>query len=129
MTIKLTKEQFDRAVNGMMNNKFDGTWHCKVGECNGRDVAIVLGWSCDYDDGDAQYQIRQFGKTWSLCGKVAFNTDDLQCDFDYDWSMPTSKGGDVYDTEHAIDDGSFDYLKDEAEFVMIELARGTMICE
>lgn len=129
MSIKLTKEQFNRAVVGMVNQKYDGTWHCKVGQHNGRDVAIVLGWSCDYADGDAQYQIRQFGKTWSLCGKIAINIDDLQCDFDYDWAMPLTKFGDVYDSEHAIDDKSFDYLKDEAEFVMIELKNGNLKIE
>lgn len=97
-------------------------------------VPIADGWgfhdkSCIVRDSDAQYQIRQFGKTWSLCGKIAINIDDLQCDFDYDWAMPLTKFGDVYDSEHAIDDKSFDYLKDEAEFVMIELKNGNLKIE
>ena len=129
MAIKLTKEQFDRAIDGMVNLKYDGTWSYKVGQYKGRDVAIVLGWTDDYAEGGAKHQIRQFGKTWSLCGKIAINIDDLQCDFDYDWAMPLTKFGDVYDSEHAIDDKSFDYLKDEAEFVMFELKNGTLKIE
>lgn len=61
--------------------------------------------------------------------KIAINIDDLQCDFDYDWAMPLMKDGDVYDSEHAIDDKSFDYLTDEAEFVMAELKNGTLKIE
>ena len=129
MAIKLTKEQFDRAIDGMVNLKYDGTWSYKVGQHNGRDVAIVLGWTDDYAEGGAKYQIKQFGKTWTLCGKIAINIDDLQCDFDYDWAMPLIKDGDVYDSEHAIDDKSFDYLLDEAEFVMYELKNGTLKIE
>lgn len=33
--------------------------------------------------------------------KLAYNCDDLQCDYDLDWNMPTSGGG-VVDTETAI---------------------------
>lgn len=125
----LSRQQFERAVNGMVNQKYDGTWHCTVGQYNGHDVAIVLGWSCDYDDGDAQYQIRQFGKTWSLCGKVAINVDDLQCDFDYDWLMPQYHDGDVYDTDHAIDERSFDYLMKEALTILSLLETGELTLE
>lgn len=129
MAIKLTKEQFDRAIDGMVNLKYDGTWSYKVGQHNGRDVAIVLGWSCDYAEGGAKYQIKLFGKTWTLCGKIAINIDDLQCDFDCDWAMPLMKDGDVYDSEHAINDKSLDYLTDEAEFVMAELKNGVLKIE
>lgn len=37
--------------------------------------------------------------------EFAVNTDDLQCDYDIDWRMPTYKGDDVvdvYDTERGV---------------------------
>lgn len=129
MSTKLTKEQFDRAIDGMVNLKYDGTWSHKVGQHNGRDVAIVLGWTDDYAQGGAKHQIKLFGKTWSLCGKIAINVGNMQTDFEYDWVMPVMKDGDVYDTEYPIDDKSFDYLKDEAELVMTELKNGTLKIE
>ena len=27
------------------------------------------------------------GKELGLCGKIAYNCDDLQCDYDWDWTM------------------------------------------
>lgn len=129
MTIKLTKEQFDRAVVGMVNQKYDGTWHCKIGTYNGKEVAIVIGWSDAYDKGDAKYQIEQFGNVWTLCAKIAINIDDLQCDYDYDWYMPQYADGDVYDTDSAIADGTLAYLKDEAETVLAMLASGELTLE
>lgn len=34
-----------------------------------------------------------------LCVKIAYNCDDLQCDYDIDWLMPVDSEGDVIDTE------------------------------
>ena len=129
MAIKLTKGQFDRAIDGMVNLKYDGTWSYKVGQHNGLDVAIVLGWTDAYAKGGAKYQIKLFGKTWTLCGKIAIRVGNTETDFEYDWVMPVSKDGIDYDNEHAINDESFDYLVDEAEFVMVELKNGTLKIE
>lgn len=126
MAIKLTKEQFDRAIDGMVNLKYDGTWSYKVGQHNGRDVAIVLGWTDDYAEGGAKYQIKLFGKTWTLCGKIAYSVGNTQTDFEYDWVMPVSKDGIDYDNERIINDTSFDYLVSEAGFVMTELKNGVL---
>ena len=49
--------------------------------------AVVLAWDDEY----------------GLMGKIAFNCDDLQCDYDIDWLMPyDKKRGEVYDTEYPI---------------------------
>lgn len=38
-----------------------------------------------------------------IYGKVAYNNSALQCDFDFDWTMPyDEKTGEVYDTEVSI---------------------------
>lgn len=38
-----------------------------------------------------------------IYGKVAYNDSALQCDFDFDWTMPyDEKRGEVYDTEVSI---------------------------
>lgn len=34
-----------------------------------------------------------------LSAKIAYNCDDLQCDYDIDWLMPVNSDGDVIDTE------------------------------
>lgn len=48
------------------------------------------------------------GKLWAIVfandngnirGKVAYNCDDLQCDYDWDWEMPMSDNGEVDDTD------------------------------
>lgn len=134
MSIKLTKDQLRKAIESMVDEKCDGTWHCKIGQYKERNVAIVLGWSCDYDVASqpVAHYLRKFGKTWTLCAKIAINIDDLQCDFDYDWAMPQYGDGDVYDTEHAVvadADAELAYLKDEAEWVLQGLRNGELTLE
>lgn len=129
MAIKLAQRDFERAAHNMYQLKTDGTWHYKIGTYNGKEVAIVIGWSDAYNKGDAKYQIEQFGNVWTLCAKIAINIDDLQCDYDYDWYMPQYADGDVYDTDSTITDGTLAYLKDEAETVLAMLASGELTLE
>ena len=65
---------------------------------NAEGFSIVVGWESGYDT--EEDLIQQGGYT--LCGKVAYNCDDLQCDYDMDWYMPSDKHGDIADTSMAI---------------------------
>ena len=133
---KLTRQKFDNAVKQMLALKIDGCWHYKIGEYKGKEVAIVLGWSDGYDENEPELkpnQIRQFGRVWTLCAKIAINVGDMQCDFEYDWVMPSyiwkstkTENVGVYDTEHAVNDQSFEFLKDEAEWVAKLFSRGEL---
>ena len=129
MAIKLTKEQFDRAIDGMVSLKYDGTWSYKFGQHNGRDVAIVLGWTDAYAEGGAKYQIKLFGKTWTLCGKIAIRVGNTETDFEYDWVMPVSKDGIDYDNERIITKKSFYYLVSEAWFMIVKSKNGVLKIE
>lgn len=125
---KLTKQKFDNAVKQMLALKIDGCWHYKIGEYKGKEVAIVLGWSDGYDESEPELkpnQIKQFGRVWTLCAKIAINVGNMQCDFEYDWIMPSyvykspkSQFVSVHDTEHAVNNKSFEFLKDEAEEII-----------
>lgn len=126
---KLTKQKFDNAVKQMLALKIDGCWHYKIGEYKGKEVAIVLGWSDGYDENEPELkpnQIRQFGRVWTLCAKIAIGVGNMQCDFEYDWVMPSYtwreakyEHVDPYDTEHAVNDRSLNFLKTEAEAIIV----------
>lgn len=89
-----------------------------------------MGFVGGYDAGE-KYQIKIGEELCTLCGKVAVNIDDLQCDYDFDWYMPWDKDGDIYDTETAVGDleSTFSYLFNEAKYVMDELEQGNLIME
>ena len=96
----------------------------------------MLGWSDGYDNGDPklkQSQIRQFGRVWTLCAKIAISTGGMDCDFEYDWVMPSYtwrqakyEHVDPYDTEHAVNERSLKFLKDEAEAIIVLFKHGKL---
>lgn len=45
------------------------------------------------------YLVLAYDSENGLLGKIAYNVDDLQCDYDTDWEMPCDLVGDVIDTE------------------------------
>ena len=66
--------------------------------------------------------------------KIAFNCDDLQCDYDWDWEMPTYKDGEVAFVEDALVDGmdfeqEADYLIKEAKAMDKSIAKGELLAE
>ena len=66
--------------------------------------------------------------------KVAYNCDDLQCDYDYDWYMPTYKNGECAFVEDALDETTdwneeAQYLVEEAKAMDKEIASGELVCE
>lgn len=71
------------------------------------------------DDGKILYLVETWGNDGVHYGKLAFNTDDLQCDYEFDWEMPYTEDGDVYIVETSIveDDDLkelFKYFSEEA---------------
>ena len=61
--------------------------------------AVVLAWDDEY----------------GLMGKIAFNCDDLQCDYDIDWLLPLTKSEEVVYVELAYCEAyeSVDQLTDD----------------
>lgn len=95
-------KDFEKGINDMRNAYIDGVVYFEVGKTDdGKTIALVLGWQDGYNDGEA-YQIKMGDTTLTLCGKIAVNIDDLQCDYDFDWYMPYGDTGDIYDTNMAL---------------------------
>lgn len=94
-------EKYEQAISWMLKN--DGTAWVELGKADdGTTLCVVLGWQDGYDTESDNYQKIVNGKLYTLCGKLAYNCDDLQCDYDFDWYMPYAENGDVYDTSMAI---------------------------
>lgn len=128
----MTLDEFKNGIDWLMSNP-DGCVSFKVGKTpEGKDVAIVLGFVGGYDEDADDYQITVGEELLTMCGKVAVNIDDLQCDYDFDWYMPWSEDGDVYDTETSIGKSAgrtYDYLLNEAKFVLSELENSNLTVE
>lgn len=121
----VSRKEFYEMANNMFNQRLEGVFHVKVGEFDGMEVAIVVGWSDDYDrDEEQEYQYEEKGHVYTLCAKVAVNIDDFQCDYDLDWEMPRSEDGTVYDTDGSIYGGTYDWLLKESKDILEALEKG-----
>lgn len=94
----ISYSEFEKGVKKALEQK-DGVVFFKIGKTpNDKDIAIVIGWddACGLDeDMEANY----IENHYILSAKVAYNCDDLQCDYGWDWYMPEIKGtNDVFDT-------------------------------
>lgn len=54
---------------------------------------------CMYKWLDERYALVFAWDDDGLCGKVAYNCDDLQCDYEWDWAMELTKSEELIDTE------------------------------
>ena len=126
----ITKKEFENAINEMVANKDSGVWYCPLQTLeNGQELCLVLGWEEGYDKGE-KYQQEVDGTIYTLCGKVAVNIDDLQCDYDVDWYMPYTEDGDVYDTNTAIVDADdLDFFVGEAKAIAEMMNNGELKIE
>lgn len=128
----MTLDEFKNGINWLMSNP-DGCVNFKVGKTpEGKDVAIVLGFVDGYDEDADEYQIMLNEKLLTMCGKIAVNINDLKFDYDFDWYMPWSKDGDIYDAETSIGksiERTYNYLLDEAKYVLSELENGNLTVE
>ena len=95
-------KEFKNAIDTMLNGYIDGVSYIPLSKTDdGKTIALVLGYELGYNDGE-DYQVKVGTETYTLCGKIAINIDDLQCDYDFDWYMPSNKDGDIYDTSMAL---------------------------
>lgn len=107
---KVSIEDFKNAIDTMLNGYIDGVSYLPLGKTDDdKTIAIVIGWQDGYGndrngqcDGE-KWQVK-YGDNliFTLCAKVAINIDDLQCDYNFDWYMPSDEDGDIYDTDTAL---------------------------
>ena len=106
----------------------DFTEGCYYTKENEEGLCIVIGWEKGYEKEDGLVQIETDKDIWTLVGKVAYNCDDLQCDFDIDWYEPWTQDGDVYCTCMAIkDENDIDYFETELEYETEEIKNGNLL--
>lgn len=104
-------KEFKDAIDTMLNGYIDGVSYIPLSKTDdNKTIAIVIGWQDGYNDGE-EWQVKYGDMIFTLCAKVAINIDDLQCDYNFDWYMPSNKDGDIYDTNIAL---SGDYRCDLA---------------
>lgn len=99
----ISKKQYKKCIDKAMECPIDSvTWYDMGKLKNGKVLSIVFGWSDGYDTIE-EYQVKKGKKFYTLCAKLAYNTDDLQCDYDWDWEMPwDEKTGIVWDTDMPV---------------------------
>ena len=113
MEIKELAKFIEEAVTNLRNGG-EGTWYKQLG---GK-LYCVIG---NYDD--------------TVLGKIAVNSDDMQADYDWDWTMPYHEdSGDVWDTEVEISDNDWemyaqDFLTQYEELSKINIASDGRILE
>lgn len=114
MEIKELAKFIEEAVTNLRNGG-EGTWYKQLG---GK-LYCVIG---NYDDN-------------TVLGKIAVNSDDMQSDYDWDWTMPYYEDkGDVWDTEVEISDNNWemyaqDFLTQYEELSKIHIASDGRILE
>lgn len=124
---EISVKEYRRGIETALKN-IDGVVFFTLGKTNrGQTLALVLGWEVGFERGE-RYQIEENGHLYTLVGKIAVNTDDLQCDYDWDWMMPWNRDNDIYDTNVAIDDTAtqLEWFLDEAEVIEKMLRDGVL---
>ena len=97
----ISYSEFEKGVK-KASEQNDGVVFFKIGKTpENKDIAIVIGWddACGLDeDMEANY----IENHYILSAKVAYNCDDLRCDYGWDWYMPEIK-----ETNDVLDTGLF----------------------
>ena len=78
----------------------DGTSYYKLGEsdCETGEMYLVMGWNDGFEVDNTENP--NADGTYRICIKLAYNCDDLQSDYNFDWEMPhNNETGDVDDTD------------------------------
>lgn len=98
----ITYQDFNRAIHNK-HKSVDGVIYQEIGKNHRGDMLyLVFGYDEGYDKDENLYQVEENGIVYTLCAKLAYNIDDLQCDYDIDWYMPYLENGDVIDTNQAV---------------------------
>lgn len=106
MDKKEFREWFINTVNEA--EKCNSTNTCYFTNPNEQGLSVVIGWEDGYVKQQGLIQKELEHSVLTLCAKVAYNCDDLQCDYEIDWHMPIDNVGDVCDTSMAINDARED---------------------
>ena len=125
---KVDRVNFDKVLARMVQDNNSGTWHQVLETTDDeREICLVVGWEDGYEKGEKFQQDNGDGTVRTLCGKIAVNIDDLQCDYDVDWEMPHWEDGEVYDTSMALV-GAEDlpFFEAEARAVALLINRGEL---
>lgn len=121
----ISKEDFNKCI-ALAQKSLSGVVRHKMGETNdGDSLYLVFGWKDGYE-GNEDFQKEDAGVIYTLCAKLAFNIDDLQCDYDIDWVMPWDNKGDVYDTDMAVSSGDVAWYNDSAEDIINKCNKGEL---
>lgn len=126
----VTKKEFEKDIKKMVRDKNWGVWsYPLVALDDGRELCLVVGWEEGHDKGE-KFQREENGKIYTLCGQVAINIDDLQCDYNMDWYMPCNEDGDVYDTNVALEGADdLDFFVGEAKVIAEMMNKGELKIE
>lgn len=127
----IKSQDIKNAIKTLTENHNGTVWQALENTESGKTLCLVYGYAEGYDKGE-KYQVIENGKTYTLCAKLAFNIDDLQCDYDVDWYMPYNENGDVYDTDSAITDdyqALADYYNKEAKIIIDLMNKGELVIE
>lgn len=134
-------QDIKQAINTLLKKgNEDGVVYQEVATLNdGRKLCLVMGYQEGYEKEAQSYQriiTTLDGKnttTLTICAKLAINIDDLQADYNMDWYMPSTKEGDVYDTDSAIIGTDYQRIADdynkEAETIVESMNNGNLVLE
>lgn len=125
----LDKKTIQQKIEWVKDN--DGVAWIVMGKIpDGRELCLVFGWGEGYDPDDDMIQktVDHGGSyTYTLCSKLAVNIDDLQCDYDVDWYMPSDKTGEIWDTDTAVSkDLDLDWYVKESKEIIKAFERGDL---
>lgn len=127
------RDKYIRAVEYAMEH--DGCSWLEMGTTkDGTAICLVVGWEDGYDKEDGLFQKQEGDTLYTLCMKLAYNCDDLQCDYDADWYMPYGEDGDIVDTSTAITTtgawrDEFDWWEQEASDLIKLINNGELKAE
>lgn len=95
---------------------------------DGRELALVIGWGEGYERDKNLIQEKSGDTLYTICSKLAVNIDDLQCDYGFDWYMPSDKKtGDIWDSDMAVPSDyniSLDWYIKESEAMLEAFKKG-----
>jgi len=81
---------------------------------------------------DKLYVVAAQGEEGEVVAKIAYNCDDLQCDYDLDWYEPTYTDGECAFTELSLSKGKFrsdaEWFYGNYKAMLREIKKGNLLC-
>lgn len=110
--------KFLRTAYKSLTNGYEGCYFHKLPGCCGLYVVAAL----QEDHSEDNAPVRPFAK-------LAYNCDDLQCDYNWDWLMPEYQSGDCVDTDIRLSKNhrpDAEYFYKEAKSIIKDLKLGNI---